>query len=112
MANFTISQLETKPGSYSIVGTDLLLHTTGTSTPFLSSVKLTNNDYVHYLSQNFGTLSATGTTYTNYFAGDVGIGTSSPNANAALDVTSSTKAFMPPRMTTTERDAVASPTAG
>lgn len=42
----------------------------------------------------------------------VGIGTVSPNANAILDLTSTTKAFMPPRMTTTQRDAVASPTAG
>ena len=44
--------------------------------------------------------------------GNVGIGTASPNANAILDVTSTTKAFMPPRMTTTQRDAVSSPTAG
>lgn len=44
--------------------------------------------------------------------GNVGIGTASPNVNAILDVTSTTKAFMPPRMTTTQRDAVSSPTAG
>lgn len=44
--------------------------------------------------------------------GNVGIGTASPNANAILDLTSTTKPFMPPRMTTTQRDAVASPTAG
>jgi hypothetical protein len=42
----------------------------------------------------------------------LGIGTPSPNANAALDVSSTTKAFLPPRMTTTEKNAVASPTAG
>jgi ethanolamine utilization microcompartment shell protein EutS len=48
----------------------------------------------------------------NEDTGAVGIGTISPNANAMLDVTSTTKAFMPPRMTTTERDAVASPAAG
>ncbi len=44
--------------------------------------------------------------------GKVGIGTDAPNANAILDVTSTTKAFMPPRMTTTQRDAIASPTEG
>ena len=44
--------------------------------------------------------------------GSVGIGTSAPNANAALDVSSTTKAFMPPRMTTTQKNAVSSPTAG
>lgn len=41
----------------------------------------------------------------------IGIG-GTPNANAVLDCQSTTKAFMPPRMTTTQRDAVASPTAG
>lgn len=43
--------------------------------------------------------------------GNVGIGTS-PNANAILDVASTTKAFMPPRMTEAQRDTIASPTAG
>jgi len=38
--------------------------------------------------------------------GDVGIGTSSPNASALLDLTSTTKGFLPPRMTTTQRDAI------
>ena len=40
----------------------------------------------------------------------VGIGTSSPNA--ALDVTSTTQGFLPPRMTTTQRDAIGSPAVG
>ena len=44
--------------------------------------------------------------------GNVGIGTSTPNANAILDVQSTTKAFMPPRQTTAQKNAVASPTAG
>jgi hypothetical protein len=44
--------------------------------------------------------------------GNVGIGTTSPNANAILDVSSTTKAFMPPRMTEAQRDAISSPTAG
>ncbi|MCM2339267.1 MAG: hypothetical protein NDI62_02320 [Burkholderiales bacterium] len=44
--------------------------------------------------------------------GNVGIGTTSPNANAIVDLTSTTKAFMPPRMTTAQRDAIPSPTAG
>lgn len=44
--------------------------------------------------------------------GNVGIGTDTPDANALLDITSTTKAFLPPRMTTTQKGAVASPTAG
>ena len=43
--------------------------------------------------------------------GNIGIG-GTPNANAILDVTSTTKAFMPPRMTTAQKSAIATPTAG
>jgi len=43
---------------------------------------------------------------------NVGIGTTTPSASSALEVTSTTKFFTPPRMTSTQRDAVASPKAG
>ena len=42
----------------------------------------------------------------------VGVGTATPLASAALDVTSTTKGFLAPRMTTTERNAIASPATG
>jgi hypothetical protein len=42
----------------------------------------------------------------------VGIGTTTPVASAALDVTSTTKGFLPPRMTEVQRDAIASPATG
>jgi hypothetical protein len=45
-------------------------------------------------------------------AGQVGIGTSSPNASALLDVTSTTGGVLFPRMTTTQRDAIGSPANG
>jgi hypothetical protein len=45
-------------------------------------------------------------------AGNVGIGTAAPNAAARLDVTSTTSGFLPPRMTTTQRDAIGSPPNG
>ncbi len=45
-------------------------------------------------------------------AGNVGIGTSTPNSKAMLDITSTTQGFLPPRMTTTQRDAITSPPAG
>ena len=44
--------------------------------------------------------------------GNVGIGTLAPDASAILDITSTSKGFLPPRMTTTERDAIASPATG
>jgi trimeric autotransporter adhesin len=45
-------------------------------------------------------------------AGDVGIGTSSPNASAILDVQSTTKGVRMPNMTTTQKNAISSPAAG
>lgn len=43
--------------------------------------------------------------------GGVGIGTT-PDASAKLDVSSSTQGFLPPRLTTAERDAIATPAVG
>ncbi|MFN9112182.1 MAG: beta strand repeat-containing protein [Bacteroidota bacterium] len=45
-------------------------------------------------------------------SGSVGIGTSAPNASAALDVTSTTQGVLFPRMTTTQRNAIATPADG
>jgi hypothetical protein len=45
-------------------------------------------------------------------AQNVGIGTSSPHASAALQVTSTTRGFLPPRMTTIQRLAIAGPLNG
>lgn len=42
----------------------------------------------------------------------VGIGTATPAATAQLDVSSTTKGLLPPRMTTAQRNAIASPAAG
>jgi len=45
-------------------------------------------------------------------SGTVGFGTSTLSEKALLDLTSTTKGFLPPRMTTTERNAITSPVAG
>jgi len=48
-----------------------------------------------------------------FFYQSVSIGSGvTPVASAALDVVSTTKGFLPPRMTTTEKNAIASPAAG
>lgn len=45
-------------------------------------------------------------------AGRVGIGTPTPAPNAILDLASTTQSFLPPRMTTTQRDAIPAPLEG
>jgi hypothetical protein len=45
-------------------------------------------------------------------SGNLGIGTSSPNASSILDVQSTTKGVRMPNMTTTQKNAIASPAAG
>ena len=45
-------------------------------------------------------------------AGNVGIGTSSPNSNALLDVSSTTAGFLPPRMTTAQQALILTPPNG
>ncbi|KYG65693.1 hypothetical protein AZI86_01050 [Bdellovibrio bacteriovorus] len=74
-----------------------------------------------------GTLSGSGTAgYVPYYSGantlansliyqatgNVGIGTASPNTSAALDVSSTSKGVLMPRMTTAQRNAIASPASG
>lgn len=44
--------------------------------------------------------------------GQVGIGTAAPDNSAVLDISSSGKGFLPPRMSASQRDAIASPAAG
>lgn len=48
----------------------------------------------------------------NYTAGAVSVGTSSPDASALFQVDSTTRGFLPPRMTTVEMNAVSTPASG
>jgi len=43
---------------------------------------------------------------------NLGIGTTTPNASAITEMNSTTQGFLPPRMTTLQRDAIASPATG
>jgi hypothetical protein len=48
----------------------------------------------------------------NATTNNVGMGTASPNASALLDMTSTTQGFLPPVMTTTEKNAIGTPASG
>jgi len=52
------------------------------------------------------------TFYSSAFAQGVGVGTSTPNISSVLELSSTTKGFLPPRMTYAQRIAIPSPTAG
>jgi hypothetical protein len=45
-------------------------------------------------------------------AGNIGMGTTSPNVSAKLDVSSTTQGFLPPVMTTAQKTAIGSPSKG
>lgn len=46
------------------------------------------------------------------YSQNVGIGTNSPNPSAQLDVSSTSKGFLPPRLTISQRDAIINPAIG
>lgn len=64
------------------------------------------------------TTAATNTTVTGTVrmtvkaSGNVGIGTTTPDASSLLDLTSTTQGFLMPRMTSTQRNAIAAPVLG
>jgi len=53
-----------------------------------------------------------GQVYLKQSDGSLGIGTSTPDASSLLDIKSTAKGFLAPRMTQTQRDAIASPATG
>jgi hypothetical protein len=46
------------------------------------------------------------------FSGNIGVGTTAPNASSILELSSTTQGFLSPRMTTAQRDAIVSPATG
>gem|GEM_PF-6159964 len=69
----------------------------------------TSQHYIpKYNTQNAGVVPSS--IYDN--GTSVGIGTATPNSSAILDLSSTTKAFLPPRMTTTQMNAIAAPAKG
>jgi hypothetical protein len=66
----------------------------------------------HYTSNDIAN-TWNGQILMNAYNGSMSLGSgAAPVASAQLDVTSTTRGFLPPRMTTTQRDAISSPAAG
>ncbi len=70
------------------------------------------NTMVKLGTKSDGSARDAGTDFVARDNGAVGIGTASPNASALLDVSSTTKGFLPPRMTNVQKTAIASPVSG
>jgi hypothetical protein len=73
-----------------------------------------SNNGEMYVRNSVGTTRVLLTSSGNasYFVDALAVGASSANASAILDATSTTKGFLPPRMTTTQKNAIASPANG
>jgi len=70
------------------------------------------NSVSKYASLQAGDNTAYRSIVLNALGGNVGIGTNSVNASARFQVDSTTQGVLPPRMTTTQKVAIASPAAG
>jgi hypothetical protein len=73
-----------------------------------------NQDTTGGGTKDFGVYQSSAGVHRLYIStnGRVAIGTTNPNADALLDLTSTSLGFLPPRMTTAQRDAINTPTAG
>jgi len=75
-----------------------------------NTLQLANNNSLWFDVVNATTNAVTSGVSSS--TGKVGVGTNSPDANAVLDVSSTTKGVLLPRMTTAEINAIATPTNG
>jgi hypothetical protein len=82
---------------FGIQGSLLQIHTAG------------SNDHIAF---GYGSSNAFTETMRIKGDGSVGIGTSAPNASAQLEMNSTTKGFLPPRMTGAQRNAISNPVPG
>jgi hypothetical protein len=101
--------------------TNLTSFTAPTAPYFTATSTTATSTFAGYLAIGTTTPSDTsfftiGTSSPLFFvdnlSGSIGIGTASPDASAVFQIDSTSKGFLPPRMTTAQKDAIASAAAG
>lgn len=102
--NLTLTSGECRGGT--ATGGNLIL-TTGNAN--LGPEKGGNIILTSYSASNGGNVFLSGS---GIGCGQIGIGIITPDASSSLDVTSTTRGFLPPRMTTTQRNAISTPAEG
>jgi trimeric autotransporter adhesin len=111
-------------GQNTAVGQAALLVTSGNNNTALgffagsANTSGTNNIFIGYQTAGISatesnrTWIGNATTTTTWLGGSLLLGTTTDAASSILTVESTTKGFLPPRMTTTQKNAIASPAAG
>jgi len=89
------------------------LYFTNLAGAYNNSITTNGNSTMYVTGESSLVLQTSGTDRLKVdYLGNVGVGTSSPNTTSILDLTSTTKGFLLPRMTTAQRNAIASPANG
>ena len=91
-------------GSFRSIGTSAIVLERNAGNFIISANTGLAGSYAGFTPNNIMTVSGANS--------NVGIGTTAPSSKAILDLTSTTKGLLLPRMTTTQRDAITSPDAG
>lgn len=96
------------------------INQTGTATGMVRSIHIDHTNFVSAINyraididvnSNFA-IYQSGANTVNYFNGKIGVGNSTVDTSAKVQIDSTTLGFLPPRMTTAEKNAIASPAAG
>ncbi len=108
--------------STSVVDNTEFNYLDGVTSPIQTQINATNSALGNYVLKAGDTMTGVlnlpvnglvvGTNQLALSGGSVGVGTATPSASALIDANSTTKGFLPPRMTSTQRDAITSPAAG